>query len=930
MSAVMAGAVLTGCHDDDLYLTPGSDQANYRPDVASLVFDIDLAPFGDGNDNNNFSKEPDHGEAWENYIDPAKFRVIFCDMDGNYLFETNRRNISIISKDQHWSGVSGSDHNSAYRVFITREELEHVLCADPDCFRDPERAERHKVAIQEAIFGKKDETTGKYEGAGFKVAVLANWPAFVEGKRERDSYTGDELLGPDDVSTDLDFKWHDGKLLGWEEEARARNTKIGYLSQCIFDNVYGQPDYADEDGSNPVFAEPYEHIVYKSNKDNVGKMGVFTSWVSYLFHSQRDTENFIRTGLDQTGGDIEGIVHFTYSYDFENGRTDDKEAFRYTPYSYTRSVDADNVYSLENIWRLFNFSAGATCPLYTLSDKAKDYWHMRNDNVLIRELDKVNWESGSGFIIKDHSGDLLIESNNPKTTYVPVTGTSGGYLSVPDNGVKTANINKMAPGISDKNGNTTDADNFRDNAIHFRAYGEGQLRIRARAGGQGKISVLTKTPTRGAQKLVPVYNGDKSGDGYIFVPGQSANTRDGYPEVEFLIDPSSEEYLDVYIAAVDGTVQFYEIEYMRARHIYDSARNALMPSKTHSIPMYGIQNFDVIGDYVEALPPNETFNLSDRDYNTYLKTLSLDPYNYKDIFLLRSLAKVELRFKRSVFEKHMPEHVMMRVMNRTARCEPRDVVNPTEWIWYGSEGIWETNGHLGTPNPIDPEAGTIVGADKEFENIMNYYKDKPLYDTSVKSDVMMQEYRNRTAWFYGFWSIDGLSKYYWQVPWSWNGMNPEVDQTYPFPRIFNTRIDRSDYCRFHHVPDKDGYIRYIMYVPEKNITDTDSKGQLSATPKVEHIEIRFHNMNDVMNFDDDDCYRIYFTNYAENGKRMKEVNRNGGYTDFEKDRDVLNTLQPIMRNCHYIFTINSINDEEIGVGYSVCNAASRNANIVIN
>ena len=38
-----------------------------------------------------------------------------------------------------------------------------------------------------------------------------------------------------------------------------------------------------------------------------------------------------------------------------------------------------------------------------------------------------------------------------------------------------------------------------------------------------------------------------------------------------------------------------------------------------------------------------------------------------------------------------------------------------------------------------------------------------------------------------------------------------------------------------------------------------------------------------------------------------------------------------MRNCHYIFTINSINDEQLGVNLSVCGAATRNSQkFVIN
>ena len=83
-------------------------------------------------------------------------------------------------------------------------------------------------------------------------------------------------------------------------------------------------------------------------------------------------------------------------------------------------------------------------------------------------------------------------------------------------------------------------------------------------------------------------------------------------------------------------------------------------------------------------------------------------------------------------------------------------------------------------------------------------------------------------------------------------------------------------------------------------------------------------MNDVMNYDDDNCYRLYFTDYSKNAEYMRGLQRNN-YGTYEKDKEnFLSKLQPIVRNCHYIFTIEGINsDGDLNVGYTVCGEANR-------
>lgn len=921
---MLAAVMLTGCRDDYL-LAPGNGGSTEITEP-SLVFDFNLTPYDDDGDNSGSIADHflDHGENWENYVDPAKIRVIFCDMDGYFLFEVGRNNVNVISKDHSWSEAS-----LAYRVIISQKEL-----------YAEGRAPGQNEAIRKAI-----------EEDGFKVAVLANWPNFMEGPRERDPYTGDEMLGAESLPTELAFQW-----VPSDQADKPENSHISWLNHCIFDNVYGVS--ADDNGKTIY---PYEQLVYyPSGNKNEGQMGVFTTWVQYIYNNQKDAALAIRQGQEKAREgvnftyDCSGMKEWWKTHELYSG---DPEKFTYTNYSYDRTVDEENEYSVDNIWRLWNFSAGHSCPYHSdCSASVKAYWEMRNENVLVRELNRSsNWNNG--FVIKNKAGEVLIESNNAGSAYVPyeVSNPESGYISMPSVMTK-ADFDKIKANGPSKE--QTLVQTFKDGAIHFKAYGEGTLRIRAKRKRDdvnnlhGHIAVLSLQEgyPKGAEVVEYITEraeggiySEKTSNPY-FEPleeGTPFTVREEYGEGgEYIIDPGNEPYTEVYIAAIDNDVYIYEIEYMRARHVYDSARNAQMPSTEHPIPMYGIQNFDPIPE--ELLLPDRTFNLSDERENSHLGADLSKKYNYKDIFLLRSVAKVEIRLKRSVFANNMPTHVFMRCMNRSARCEPKDVVNPTEWIWYGHGGYLDENLGImtGRNSMITVDAAarpeTFPGIVGEIDNIREYYKRKPLYESNNNS---LNDYRKRSSWFYGIWGESGDPTYFWAKPWNWNNSadRPEPESGLQYPRIFNTRIDRSDFCRFHHVPDKDDYIRYIMYVPEKNISDADSKGKLSAAPKVQHIELRFADMNTNLNLDDNSHYRIYFTEYSEeNGERSEAAGILGGFnrdgnvhTDNntfdagEKNSALLQKLQPIVRNCHYVFTVESINDKKLEVKFSVCGAAKR-------
>lgn len=893
--------MLTGCAYDYIDLDGANGSDLYGTDEPSLVFDFNVSPFDNADHSSGIpGVKRDHGEEWENYVDLSKIRVIFCDFVGNYLFEVERRYISVLSESNVWNG-----DNDVYRVTIPRSGLY------PNT-RTPE----HNAAIKEAI-----------EQKGFKIAVLANWPRMMEGRPDIDPETNNEIISDPKIETGLDFKW--------DPTHSSPNSHISYLSHCIPDYVYGRDDVVDDDGNR---VEPYIHLPYhpaqSSYEDPVGQMGVFTSWVGYTFKSQKQAATFIRKGTEYNGNDINGRIEFTYKYK-DNG---DPTKFTYNDYGYKHIVDAQNIYEMHNVWRLWNFSAGKSCAYHIdNSDEVNDYWEKRNGNVLIYSLNQHNWPGA--FDITDDKGVSLIKCNNPETYFDPyVEGDpETGHINITDKVTSNDVINIDTKGAKNAK---DEVSRFKNSSIMFKAYSEGTLRIRAKAEREkdAKIAVLAKIPGSDDTEKVQ-YITVRGNDGVshsstnpFFTPsvkrGELFHSDNAYNQGgEYIINPNSNEYLEVYIAAVDGDIDIYEIEYMRARHLYDSSRNAIMPSNENPIPMYGIQNFDPVGPY---LMPEKTFNMSNGDLNEYLIGTGLqDKYNYKNVYLLRSLAKVELRFDKKVFRNMVPEHVFMRVMNRTARCEPTDVVNPTDWIWYGDGKTFEdSKGKQFTINvDADADPKSFVGANQEFANIKDY---GPLYNRAkIGGEDDDDAYRRVTSWFYGIWSkTSGLpedkhGRYYWLNPWDWNGNLNTLPSGFPFPRIYNPRIDRSDFCRFHRVPDEDGYYRFIMYVPEKNIDDADSRGRLTATPKVQHIEIRFKDMNSNQNLDDNSHYRIYFTNYGENGKAVPDGYNRTNIDQIEKDESFLRTLQPIMRNCHYKFTINSINANKVGVNFTVCGSANR-------
>lgn len=396
-------------------------------------------------------------------------------------------------------------------------------------------------------------------------------------------------------------------------------------------------------------------------------------------------------------------------------------------------------------------------------------------------------------------------------------------------------------------------------------------------------------------------------------------------------------------------IEIFGVEYIESRHLYDVDRRAILPSKDYPIPMYGVQDFDPIGEYWE---PGLLFNLS--QFNNAQKT----GYNYRRISLLRSISRVEVKLLKSAFPQK-PAHVYLRSMNRSARITPVDFFTPTDIIWNGFNSS-SANDVKRLQNYID--AGNLneqliiestPGVVQEEKNIMQY---GPIYIGSNKnagqsSAQKLTEYRKTTAWPFGIWEH--------QWDWDWNRGNGFVEdfETYKvgdirahtgqqvpeYPRILHTRISRSDYSHFAEVDNSNSeYWHYIIYIPEKNITDADNPGDIADRPKIIHVEIRFnggpiiydengridhsHDEDNIVdNFDDKRAYRLYFTQGGRANLGSFNFQGRDSWDAYEYDWDIVRQHWPIIRNHVYTFTVNAAPDHVGSVDFTVNAPDIRNA-----
>ena len=239
-------------------------------------------------------------------------------------------------------------------------------------------------------------------------------------------------------------------------------------------------------------------------------------------------------------------------------------------------------------------------------------------------------------------------------------------------------------------------------------------------------------------------------------------------------------------------------------------RNLKMPSKEHPIPMYGIQRFDPVpaANWIAGTP----FDISNMPGD--LMNPDVD-YNYKSISLLRSCVRLDLKIPKSAVSRK-PQFVSLWYSNIYSRTEPMDVWTPTDELW-----------------------GELHDNKCELSSIINY---GPVSNTNSTSTTKA-DYQKRLSWFYGAWKEKG-----WQFKTRQNtyvSVAAENKATTPYPRIFNTCIQRNKAIRINNgdVSDyyNDGYYHWIVYTGERNMNDPNTLPNLGKNPYIATFIISLDN-----------------------------------------------------------------------------------------
>lgn len=366
---------------------------------------------------------------------------------------------------------------------------------------------------------------------------------------------------------------------------------------------------------------------------------------------------------------------------------------------------------------------------------------------------------------------------------------------------------------------------------------------------------------------------------------------------DFITTPSDNVGTAPKLSAVSTWVNWdggHGIGDQRNMKVHDQFFRPIIPvSKTHPIPMYGIQQFAPLEGWAKGTP----FNVSDITNQNKDKDKDQKVYDYKSISLLRSVVKLELILPANP----EPEFVLLYYANVYARCEPMDVWTPTDEIWDASDGAHDGN-----------DKGTC-----EWYRIKEH---GPVANTNDglntnNADDSNINYQKRMSWFYGSWLERG---------WKFNntrnqnlfsyvkslrndkGLNNDgsenVETADPnFPRIFNSCVQRNNGVVVYgkgpvYQNDKktlatditgdfpvtwsrymgdDGFYHYVAYMGERNVNDPSDLSNIgkstSGSPTVCYWRVLF---NPKQHSTDND-YGIVITDHTKDSGYAKKVTNIG-------------------------------------------------------
>lgn len=485
----------------------------------------------------------------------------------------------------------------------------------------------------------------------------------------------------------------------------------------------------------------------------------------------------------------------------------------------------------EDLWLIWNFHAAlkeeAKFPEGQSSNfgKFEDQWIHKN------KTDLKNWLEG-----KNEDPESEPEKNtNDKTklrSLAPLTSDNGGFEFI---GAKEAYVDEKK-GVT---GVVLPVGAYNQDAIRFKAMATGSLRIvwGSVDGNTAKLQIERRTIETSEN-----YTEKKE-------PSGSIGPVNKYEWPVSITGDS--EWITIF--SQRGNVIIYEIEYIQDKYLYDTDRVGKTPDEQR-IPMYGIQQYGALG---EVWKEGTTFDLSN------FNQMGPSGYDYNDIWLLRSVAKVELLVGKNL----KAENLYLRCMNSSARNEPMDISSNTYDIWK----------NVGS-NDKNQEGW----ASTEWGKIMNQ---NPFYNNT-------KDYKTNLEWYYSSW--------------------PNITDRDNSPQIINPRILRSDFTEFREAGEDGNYDRFVLYVPEKFVDDPNDVGDQTSLPKVCHIEFRIEG-DPYFNLDDNNCYRVYFIE----GGVDKDFVKNEGYPDFDTSGEVDKTWEkmyeqnteylakhwPIIRNHIYQFKV---------------------------
>lgn len=640
--------------------------------------------------------------------------------------------------------------------------------------------------------------------------------------------------------------WPETVAWGWEQSAlksKESPANINDLHHLKYDETY-----ATKSGG------AYNFIMKE------GKMGINTDWKQY-----RDIDGTEFNSNDKAW-------HLDVPHDDEISIR--KNAYAWIKNNWDPTVDAQTndesitkhgIYRhYAKLWQVWNFGGGFDNPTITY-DRLKQ----TSDEDLKSSSDKYtkNWkEDRNGNLFQDNwlkeDGKVISYTtvSTPPSNEYTIDGltvvskgaseTGNNFSSYVTSYIKSGKYGLLLPQM-----NSLAIDNSKIGEEKIKLTSESAFEyLKFSVPGTGKLRVLFSSLTEGTPVTLVIQRGSTWEAKYSTSSSdiqEITNTKGTVKEFgtvnsgyKVSITGDSE---DLIIYCLEGSAVIYAIEYVCSDYLDATDREGIMPSKSNPIPMYGIQEFNKI----ESWGSQNILDIS---------------RSGDQVKLIRSLAKVELYLPKG---GNTVSHVYLRSMNQKARCEPMDVLTSTGDLW----GTSHSEGNC------------------EWFRIQKH-------GTKYKGGDDTTTWQDWFGWFYGSW------KTWWP---EFKGKTFSDSNNDP-PGLFNPDIQRTDFCHFlldtEFDKSQDQYHRFILYVPDKNISDPGEPGKLSKTTKVSHIEYRYSGNSNFL--DDNDCYRIYFTDY-ENNPYIKTTKFDEFESDYEKSEEKLNWLWPIMRNHVYRFYVGSSN-----------------------